>query len=81
MKKILAFILSLILCLNIFLPAPIFAAENPFDDVPSNAWYKAAVLWAVEKGITTGTSATTFSPNETCTRGAVVTFLWRAFAK
>jgi hypothetical protein len=42
--------------------------------------YKA-VLWAVENGVTNGTSATTFSPNKTCTRSQVVTFLHNAFAK
>ena len=51
---------------------------NPFIDVNKGAYYYDAVLWAVENNITTGTSATTFSPNATCTRGQVVTFLWRA---
>lgn len=49
-----------------------------FVDVDSSAWYADAVNWAVEKGITAGTSATTFSPNAPCTRAQVVTFLWRA---
>ncbi|MBR6916509.1 MAG: S-layer homology domain-containing protein [Clostridia bacterium] len=53
-------------------------AKNPFRDVKSGEYYYKAVLWAVEKGITTGTSATKFSPNDTCTRGQIVTFLWRA---
>lgn len=53
------------------------STENPFTDVGENAWFHKAVLWAVEQGITTGTSATTFSPNDPCTRGQVVTFLWR----
>ena len=52
-------------------------AVNPFNDVQSDAYYYKAVLWAVEKGITTGTSATTFRPDQTCTRGQIVTFLWR----
>ena len=52
--------------------------NNPFTDVPSNEYYYKAVLWAVEKGITNGTSPTTFSPNAPCTRAHVVTFLWRA---
>ena len=53
-----------------------------FTDVPSNAYYYEAVLWAVEYGITTGTGdGTTFKPNEYCTRGQVVTFLWRAMEK
>ena len=51
--------------------------DNPFQDVKPNAYYYKAVLWAVEKGITTGTSATTFRPDATCTRGQIVTFLWR----
>lgn len=49
-----------------------------FTDIPSNAYYADAVAWAVEKGITNGTSDTTFSPDATCTRAQVVTFLWRA---
>ncbi len=51
---------------------------NPFVDVNENAYYHDAVLWAVEKGITGGTSAATFSPDEACTRAQMVTFLWRA---
>ena len=50
---------------------------NPFSDVKAGSYYYDAVLWAVEKGITCGTSETTFSPDETCTRAQVVTFLWR----
>ena len=49
-----------------------------FTDVKPGEYYYDAVLWAVEKGITDGTSDTKFSPNATCTRGQVVTFLWRA---
>ena len=52
--------------------------RNPFTDVPSNEYYHDAVLWALENGVTAGTSDTTFSPYSTCTRGQVVTFLWRA---
>ena len=53
------------------------AGSNPFSDVAENAYYYKAVLWAVEKGITKGTTETTFSPEETCTRAQIVTFLWR----
>ena len=53
-------------------------ALSSFTDVPANEYYAKAVAWAVENGITTGTSATTFSPNDTCTRGQAVTFLCRA---
>ena len=49
-----------------------------FVDVPASAYYADAVKWAVEQGITTGTSATTFSPEASCTRAQMVTFLWRA---
>lgn len=51
--------------------------DNPFKDVAAGAWYYKAVLWASETGVTAGTSATTFSPNQTCTRGQIVTFIWR----
>ena len=51
---------------------------NPFKDVKSDKYYYKAVLWAIENNITTGTTPTTFSPNDPCTRGQVVTFLWRA---
>ncbi|WP_317855762.1 S8 family serine peptidase [Chakrabartyella piscis] len=50
--------------------------ENPFADVYETDYYYKAVLWAVEEGITSGTSATTFEPNATVTRGQIVTFLW-----
>lgn len=49
-----------------------------FRDVPENAYYRDAVQWAVEQKITGGTSADTFSPDAPCTRGQIVTFLWRA---
>lgn len=50
----------------------------PFTDIPAGSYYYDAVLWAVENGITKGTSNTTFSPNMTCTRAQIVTFLWRS---
>ena len=50
----------------------------PFADVPVGSYYYDAVLWAVENGITKGTSDTTFSPNITCTRAQIVAFLWRS---
>lgn len=49
-----------------------------FSDVPASASYAKAVSWAVEQGITKGTTPTTFSPSKTCTRGQIVTFLYRA---
>ncbi|MBQ6431279.1 MAG: 5'-nucleotidase C-terminal domain-containing protein [Oscillospiraceae bacterium] len=54
--------------------------ENPFGDVKEGDFYYDAVLWAVEKEITKGTSDKTFSPNDTCTRGQIVTFLFRDLA-
>ena len=50
----------------------------PFTDVPVGSYYYDAVLWAVENGITKGTSDTTFTPNMTCTRAQIVAFLWRS---
>ena len=60
-------------------PAPKSAA-NPFKDVGANDYYYAAVLWAVENGITSGTGADTFAPGATVDRGQTVTFLYRAAA-
>ena len=53
-------------------------ATGAFTDVASNQYYYQSVLWAVEQNITSGTSATTFSPDRTCSRGEIITFLWRA---
>ena len=55
------------------------STNNPFTDVTATAWYGPAVLWAVEKGITNGMSATEFGTNSTCNRAQVVTFLYRAY--
>lgn len=62
-------------------PSFVKQAEEPsrvFVDVKTGDYFYDAVLWAVEKGITNGTSAETFSPNAPCTRAQIVTFLWRA---
>lgn len=61
-------------------PKPV-GTNNPFTDVHANDYFYQAVLWAVENNITTGTTATTFSPDATVTRAQVVTFLWRANGK
>ena len=58
-------------------PAPESTAMA-FTDVPAGSYYYNAVLWAMENGITVGTSDTTFSPDATCSRAQIVTFLWRA---
>ena len=60
--------------------APNGAAANPFTDVPNDAYYAAPVLWAVANGVTTGTGADVFSPDAPCTRGQIVTFLYRCRA-
>ena len=56
-------------------------ARNPFRDVKESDYFYKAVLWAVENEITVGTSANEFSPEDVCTRGQIVTFLWRANGK
>ena len=57
------------------------STNNPFADVKPSAYFGNAVLWAVESAITNGTSATTFAPEDTCTRAQVVTFIYRDLMK
>ncbi|MDO4280463.1 MAG: S-layer homology domain-containing protein [Peptococcaceae bacterium] len=57
---------------------PAVNADNSFTDVADSAYYADAVAWAVENGVTNGTATNTFSPDADCTRGQIVTFLWRA---
>ena len=59
--------------------SPAVTTANSFGDVHPDAYYTNAILWAVEKAVTNGTTATTFSPNANCTRGQIVTFLCRQF--
>lgn len=54
------------------------APANPFTDVAEASPYYQGILWAVESGVTNGTTATTFSPNKACTRAQIAVFLWRA---
>ena len=58
--------------------SPVVGGSNPFTDVKESDYFYNAVLWAVSRGITAGTSATTFGPYNTCTRAQVMTFLWKA---
>lgn len=58
--------------------SPSTSGNTLFADVPTDAYYRDAVRWAVSDGITTGTSSSTFSPDENCTRAQIVTFLYRA---
>ncbi len=53
------------------------STDNPFEDVAEGKYYYKAVLWAVEKGITNGTDATHFTPNQTCSTAHIITFLYR----
>ena len=61
--------------------SPASDSVNPFTDVAADAYYANAVLWAAENGVTSGTTATTFSPNNNCTRAQIVTFLYRSFVQ
>jgi uncharacterized repeat protein (TIGR02543 family) len=60
---------------------PYVSGSSPFTDVSENSYYFNSVIWAYVSGITSGTSATTFSPDSICTRGQVVTFLYRYMGK
>lgn len=60
--------------------SPAAGSANPFTDVSASAYYADAVLWAVKENITKGTSSTTFSPADNCTRAQIVTFIWRTLA-
>ena len=57
---------------------PAASVGSPFADVEADAYYADAVAWALESGITSGTSETTFSPEQECTRAQIITFLWRS---
>ncbi len=61
-------------------PGILSSTLNPFTDVKEGKYYYTAVLWAVENGVTGGTTKTTFGVGKTCTRGQIVTFLYKAFA-
>ena len=61
--------------------SPAVSGNHAFTDVKDRAYYNDAVVWAAKEGITNGTSKTTFSPDEKCTRGQTVTFLYRYLAK
>ena len=76
MKRKTTLFLPVLLLLTILLTVSASAAA--FEDVPEDAYFAPAVQWALDNGVTTGTSSTTFSPDATCTRGQVVTFLYPA---
>ena len=68
----------LIIGMLLILQSVFSTAASSFSDVPDKAYFSKPVEWGFEKGITKGTTATTFSPHDGCTRAQVVTFLWRA---
>ena len=61
--------------------SPAVSGSNSFADVSETAYYYNATLWAMSEKVTEGTSPTTFSPNDLCTRGQIVTFLYRYMGK
>ncbi len=67
--------------LHKFAKMPAATIANPFTDVPAGKFYTDPVIWAVQNGITGGTSATTFSPSAPCTRAQIVTFLYKHLHK
>ncbi len=80
-KKLVSILLTLALAFR-FAPAVLAAGETPgFSDVTPEDYYYEAVRWAVRCGVTVGTGGNTFSPGGQCTRGQVVTFLWRALGQ
>lgn len=72
-------IISVITAILLLLCTPMTALASSFTDVPSGAYFSAPVMWAVSSGITSGTSDITFSPKNPCTRGQIVTFLYKAY--
>ena len=79
MKRRILFLVLVCVMLLSALPAAAVAADTPvFTDVKDSDYFATAVRWAISWGVTNGTSETTFSPDEICTRAQVVTFLWRA---
>lgn len=65
-------------CVKLGSSAQTPVTANSFSDVKADAYYAAPIKWAVDKGVTNGTSATTFSPDQTCTNAQILTFIWRA---
>ena len=74
MRRLFSFLLVLTPCLSLTIPA----LATPFSDVPADAYYAQPIAWATEQRITEGATPTTFDPDGLCTRGHIITFLWRA---
>ena len=81
MKKLISIILCMSITFTTITGIVSAVSVNPFTDVAKGTYYHDAVIWAVDNGVTSGTSETTFSPDMSCDRGQVVTFLWRASGK
>lgn len=77
-RRIMSSLLCLCLFVTVLSTVALAAGTSQFTDVNSSDYFAEPVAWAVEQGITNGTGATTFSPNQTCTRAQILTFLWRA---
>ena len=77
-KRLLTRIFSSVVAASLMLGSMALAAETNFTDVPSGSWYEEPISWAVEEGVTTGTSESTFSPDVTCSKAEILTFIWRA---
>lgn len=83
-KTIVRFFSVFLTVLTVISVIPVYvssASVNPFEDVKKSDYFYDAVVWAYDEGVTTGTTATKFAPDDTCTRGQVVTFLWRAMGE
>lgn len=77
-KHFLGVLLPLCLALGIISGTAFAASGTQFTDVAPGIWYADPVDWAIDQGITNGTTSTTFSPDSTCTNAQVLTFIWRA---
>lgn len=77
-KGLLSLVLALVLALSLSIPALAAVEDTGFSDVDDSAWYAGAVAYVREKGIMNGTSATTFAPDATTTRGQMAAILHRA---
>lgn len=80
-RKLLSCLLTLCMLFSLLPTAALAADANPFTDVKDADWFYDGVLWAEDEGLMNGTTATTFAPNDTTTRGMLVTILWRLAGK
>jgi len=78
-SRVLPALLAMAMLFSVAFSVTATASELTFSDVPSNAYYYEAVSWAISNEITNGTSSTTFSPDDSCTRAQAVTFIYRYY--